>query len=127
MTVFVEVGFVDEQNDRRWRGRHFFENALKTFLELALDARTGKELWKGRLGGTFSSSPVLVGELIFVTNEAGETFVFKANPRRFELLAENKLGNEVFATPTICAGRIYMRVAEQQGDRRQEMLYCLGK
>ena len=62
-----------------------------------------------------------------MVNEAGEGFVFKADSSQFELVAENQLGNEVFATPTICASRIYMRVAEQQGDIRQEMLYCIGK
>ncbi|MDA1055527.1 MAG: PQQ-binding-like beta-propeller repeat protein [Planctomycetota bacterium] len=91
------------------------------------EAATGKELWKGRLGGTFSSSPVMAGKHIFVTNEAGETFVYEADPAKFELVATNQLGNEVLATPTICGSRIYMRVAEQQGDLRQEILYCLGK
>ncbi len=32
---------------------------------------TGKEVWKGRLRGTFSASPVLVGDHLFATNEAG--------------------------------------------------------
>ncbi|MEO8498384.1 MAG: PQQ-binding-like beta-propeller repeat protein, partial [Planctomycetota bacterium] len=73
------------------------------------EAATGKELWKGRLGGTFSSSPVMVGKHIFAINEAGEGFVFKADPAEFELIAQNQLGNEVFATPTICGSRIYMR------------------
>ncbi len=91
------------------------------------DVRTGKEIWKGRLGGTFSSSPVLVGDRIYVTNEAGETYVFKANPQEFELLGENKLGTEVFATPTFCDSRIFMRVSEEIVGKRQEMLYCIGK
>ena len=30
------------------------------------------------------------------------------------------------ATPTICGGRIYMRVAVNQKGQRQEMLYCIG-
>ncbi|MCA9016724.1 MAG: PQQ-binding-like beta-propeller repeat protein [Planctomycetaceae bacterium] len=91
------------------------------------DVKTGKEIWKGRLGGTFSSSPVLVGDRIYVTNEGGETYIFKANPQKFELLAENKLGTEVFATPTFCDSRIYMRVSEEIDGKRQEMLYCIGK
>ncbi|MEX0727280.1 MAG: PQQ-binding-like beta-propeller repeat protein [Planctomycetaceae bacterium] len=95
-------------------------------VAMCWEAATGKELWKGRLGGTFSASPVMVGEHIFATDEAGETSVFKADPAKFELVAKNQLGTEVFATPTFCGSRIYMRVAEQQGDRRQEMLYCLG-
>jgi outer membrane protein assembly factor BamB len=89
-------------------------------------AATGEELWKGRLGGTFSSSPVLVGPHIYATNEAGRTFIFRATPERFELVAENQLGDDVFATPAICGGRIYLRVAEQEGEKRQEYLYCIG-
>jgi len=88
---------------------------------------TGEEKWKGRLGGTFSSSPVLVGEHILATNEEGKTYVFKANPNVFELVGENQLGNIVFATPTICGSRIYHRVATQTEGQRQEWLYCLGK
>jgi hypothetical protein len=69
---------------------------------------------------------VLVGEHIFASNEAGKTFIFKATPKGFEILGENPLGDEVFATPTICGDRIYMRVATLVNGRRQEMLYCLG-
>ena len=88
---------------------------------------TGKEMWKSpeRMGG-FSASPVLVGENIYATNESGRTYVFKASPDAFQLLAENDLGNEAMATPTFCGGRIYMRVAVNQKGERQEMLYCLG-
>jgi outer membrane protein assembly factor BamB len=90
-------------------------------------ADTGKELWKARLGGTFSSSPVLAGDRIYATNEAGETTVFEASPEKFTKLGVNKLGDEAFATPAICGGRIYTRVAVKQEGRRQEMLYCLGE
>lgn len=88
---------------------------------------TGEELWKKRLGGKFTSSPVLVGENIFVTSEDGKTHIFKASPDGFESVGENELGNEVFATPVICGNRIYTRVAHRKGYNRQEMLYCLGK
>ena len=87
---------------------------------------TGKEMWKGRLGGTFSSSPVLVGDVIYAANEAGRFYLFKAKPEAFELIGENQLGDEAFATPTICGGRIYQRVAAQVNGKRQELLYCLG-
>ncbi|MEQ9069874.1 MAG: serine/threonine protein kinase, partial [Gimesia chilikensis] len=78
------------------------------------------------LGGTFSSSPVMVGTRIYVTNEAGETYIFRANPDKFVMISENKLGTEVFATPTIVDSRIFMRVTEEVDGKRQEMLYCLG-
>ncbi len=89
-------------------------------------AATGDEMWKQRLGGVFTACPVLVGENIFAVNEAGQTFIFKARPDGFEKVAENKLGDEVLATPTICGSRIYMRVAQTKDEKRTETLYCLG-
>lgn len=96
-------------------------------VAICWEVKTGKEVWKGRLGGTFSSSPVLVGDRIYVTNEIGETYIFKTTPKKFELLGENKLGTEVFATPTFCESRIYMRATEEVDGKRQEFLYCIGK
>jgi hypothetical protein len=87
---------------------------------------TGMEVWRGDLGGSFSASPVLVGEHIYATSEAGRTFIFKATPAGLDLLAENQLEGEVVATPAICGSRIYMRIAINAQGRRQEMLYCLG-
>jgi len=70
---------------------------------------------------------VLVGDRIYVTSENGTTFVFGAQSERFELLAKNKLGDSVFATPVICDSRIYSRLAHTIDGNRQEFLYCLGK
>jgi outer membrane protein assembly factor BamB len=100
---------------------------LDNGIAVCWKADTGKEVWKGRLKGIFSASPVLVGEHIFATNESGRTFIFKATPKAFELVGENQLGNEVLPTPTFCGGRIYLRVANKSQDKRQEMLYCVGE
>lgn len=84
---------------------------------------TGEEMWKQRIGGkAFTASPVMVGELVFVTSETGKTIIFRTNPEKFEFVGENQLGDEVLATPTICGGRIYMRIAEQVGSKRMESL-----
>ena len=87
---------------------------------------SGEEQWKGRLGGTFSASPVLVGEHIYAVDETGRFTIFRADPASFEVVARNQLGDQVFATPAICGGRIYARVVEMEGDKRVEKLYCLG-
>jgi outer membrane protein assembly factor BamB len=105
---------------------HLFAT-LDAGVAMCWKSDTGAEKWKGRLGGTFSASPVLVDDLIFAVNEAGKTFIFKANPENFEVVAENQLGEEVFATPAICGNRIYMRVAASKKGERQEWLYCIGK
>lgn len=86
----------------------------------------GKEMWKQRLRGPVSSSPILVGDNIFWANELGTTYVFKANPERYESVAENQLGAESFASPAVSGDRLFLRTATGNGDSRQEFLYCLG-
>ena len=89
-------------------------------------AKTGQEKWKQRLQGPVSASPVLVGDTIYASNERGTTFVFKANPQRFEAIARNQLGTESFATPTVVDNVMYLRVASGQGGGRSETLYAIG-
>jgi outer membrane protein assembly factor BamB len=99
---------------------------LDAGIAAAWNAQTGKELWRNRLGGTFSASPILVGSNIYAWNEAGECFVFRAKPDGFELLAKNQLGEESLSTPVICDSKIYYRCSQIVDGKRQEYLYCLG-
>jgi outer membrane protein assembly factor BamB len=92
------------------------------------DAATGKEAWKKRLSiAGFSASPVLVGDRFYAIDEVGTGYVFAANPKKFEVLGTSPLGEDAFATPTICGGRIYLRVGIDGKKGRQEMLYCIGQ
>ena len=88
--------------------------------------RDGEEMWKRRLRGPVSSSPVLAGGHVYWANESGTTYVFRPDPKKRDIVAENKLGDESFASPAICGGRIYIRTAVGSGGERQEYLYCLG-
>ncbi len=82
------------------------------------EAHTGKQAWRARLGGNFSASPVVVKGHILVPNEAGVTKVFKADPEKLEIIAENSLPGLTRATPAICGDRIFMRIADR--------MYCIG-
>ena len=88
--------------------------------------KSGREMWRSRLSGPISASPVLVGDTIYASNEKGTTFVFKANPQSFQAVGQNQLGNVSFATPTVVDNRIYLRVADEQGASRKESLYAIG-
>ncbi|QDT74691.1 PQQ-binding-like beta-propeller repeat protein [Lacipirellula limnantheis] len=88
---------------------------------------TGEQMWKERLGGEFSASPVLMGDAIYATSESGETYIFRADPTKYDQIAVNKLGDQVMASMAICGGRIYSRVVEHTDDGPQDMLYCLGE
>lgn len=95
-------------------------------LAVCWKSDTGQELWKERLGGDFYASPVMVGRRIYATNLRGVTFVFEATPEKFTLLSQNTLGEEGFASPAICGGRIYLRAATKT-DGRQEFVACIGE
>jgi hypothetical protein len=82
-------------------------------------------MWKKRLKGPVSSSPVLAGGLIYWANELGTHYVFKPNPSELEIVAENKLGNDSFASPAVCGGQMFHRAMTNVGGKRQEFLYCL--
>lgn len=56
-----------------------------------LDARTGEERWRERLGGNFSASPLHAAGVVYFQNEAGEAVLVKAG-QAFEELARNRLG-----------------------------------
>jgi outer membrane protein assembly factor BamB len=107
-----------------FREGHLFA-VLDAGVATCLQSDSGKEVWKERLGGTFSASPVLAGDLIYAVNEAGLMTVFKASTEKFELVSTNQLGDSAFATPTICGSSIYLRVGHTKDDQRQEMLHCI--
>lgn len=94
-------------------------------IAMCRDAETGQLKWRERLSGPISASPVVVGNLIYATNELGTTWIFEANSAEFKQIAKNQLGSESFASLVICDSRIYARVADSVGDERQEYLYCL--
>ena len=103
------------------------EHRTDAGVAMCRDSTTGKELYNLRLGGTFSASPVIVGDHLYAVNEAGEVFALKINPDAFEKVAETKVGDEAFATPSICGGQIFLRTASQADGKRHEMLYCFEK
>jgi outer membrane protein assembly factor BamB len=70
----------------------------------------------GALGG-YSASPVAAEGRIFVASEEGSVAVLRAG-RDWDVLAVNDLGEGVFATPALSAGRIYVRT--------DEALYCFA-
>jgi outer membrane protein assembly factor BamB len=74
------------------------------------DAKTGKEFYKERVGGTgsYTASPVAADGRIYVTSEQGEVRVFKAGPK-FELIAVNPLDDLCMATPAVSNGAIFFR------------------
>lgn len=84
-----------------------------------VDARTGKLLYKERLKGAYSASPIGADGKVYCLNEQGLCTVLDAASDTFEPLAENDLNEPTLATPAIARGLIVIRT-----DRA---LYGIGK
>lgn len=77
-------------------------------LAVCIEGQTGEVVWRGRLGGNYSASPVLVGDRIYISSEQGVTTVLRAG-REFEKLASNDLQEATLASPAIAAGALFLR------------------
>ncbi len=84
----------------------------------ALDPRTGQVLKRGRLKGAIDSyyaSPVAADDKLYMASETGKVTVLRAG-KQWEILAVSDFGEDIYATPALAEGRIYLRT--------MKALYC---
>ncbi len=106
-------------------GQHVFavsDSGIATCWQL----ESGEEVWKKRIGGKFSSSPVLCNGTIYVADLSGNCYLFEASGEAYKQLQKNQLGNDCYASPAVVDGAMYFRVGVSQGPSRREKLYCIG-
>jgi hypothetical protein len=78
---------------------------------ISFDPATGQVLKQGRLHGAidkYFSSPVAADDKVFLIGQAGQVSVLRAGGD-WQVLRLNELDDEVYATPAIVDGRIYIR------------------
>jgi len=73
-----------------------------------LDAKTGAEHYRERLGGNYNSSPLFGDGKIYTSNREGLTTVIKPG-KTFEAIAKNQLTGQFFATPAAVGGSLFIR------------------
>ena len=84
-----------------------------------LDPNTGQVLKRGRLKGAIDSyyaSPVAADDKLYMASETGKVAVLRAG-KQWEILAVSDFGEDIYATPALDEGRIYLRT--------MKALYCL--
>lgn len=83
-----------------------------------LDTSTGEALFRERLGGKFSASPMLADGRVYFASREGLVTVIEAG-RQFKILAQNQLESGIMASPIAVDGHLYLRT--------EKALYKLGK
>lgn len=81
-----------------------------------IDAKSGSVVYSQKMKNKHYSSPVYANGMIYFTSGKGETTIIKAG-RKLNIIAENKLPGEVFATPAILRDLILLRT--------DKSLYCI--
>jgi outer membrane protein assembly factor BamB len=83
------------------------------------DVSLNKELWRQRVEGGFSATPVVGDGKLYVVNEKGRAFVVDISGDAPKVIARNDLNDLFQATPAVANGAIYLR--------SDKALYCVGK
>ena len=88
---------------------------------ISFDPATGNVIKQGRLHGAidkYFASPVGADHKVYLIGQGGQVSVLKAMGE-WEVMGVNELDDEVYATPAIADGRIYIRT--------RSALYAFGK
>jgi outer membrane protein assembly factor BamB len=98
-------------------GEHFYY-AEDAGFAICLEAKTGRRVWRDRLGSKQTASPVAGDGKLYFTGESGTITVVKAG-EVFEELARNNLNESVVASPAIANGKLYIRGSKH--------LFCISQ
>jgi len=82
------------------------------------NAKTGDEYWVHDFESGIYSSPIIVGNQVYLMDKKGTMHIFKAD-KKFTLVGEPKLGEKSDYTPAFAEGQIFIRAGNN--------LYCIGK
>lgn len=83
-----------------------------------VEAKTGELVYRERLGGKFSSSPILADGKLYFCSREGIVSVVQAG-RQFKVLAQNTLDGQIMASPAASDGTLFIRT--------DKALYRIGK
>ncbi|MDZ7616248.1 MAG: PQQ-binding-like beta-propeller repeat protein [Patescibacteria group bacterium] len=78
-------------------------------IAYAIDAKTGEEIWRSRLDGDFSASPIYAdGRIYFFSRDSVATVIEPG--REFKKLAVNHLdGQQMLASPAVAGSALFVR------------------
>jgi outer membrane protein assembly factor BamB len=73
-----------------------------------VEAKTGKEVWKKRLGGDYSASPIYCGGKVYFFDQDGKATVIKAS-REYQVMTVNRLDDGFMASPAVSGRALFLR------------------
>ena len=74
----------------------------------AIDAKTGADIWRERIGGNYSASPLLADGRVYFFSEEGKVTVAKTGDK-FEKVSEGKFDEGFMASPAVAGKALILR------------------
>jgi outer membrane protein assembly factor BamB len=88
------------------KDRFYFATDLG--VATCVDAASGEDVWKTRIGGNYTASPVFANGLVYFFDIDGKTTIVRAADQ-YEVVAVNELSEGMRASPAIAYGSLYLR------------------
>jgi outer membrane protein assembly factor BamB len=85
-------------------------------IAMCIEAETGNLVWRERIGGKFSASPIMADDKIYLLDENAKTTVIKVAPD-FTVIATNNLSGKCQASMAVAKRNILIRT--------DKYLYCI--
>ena len=79
-----------------------------TGILTCLEAKTSQRVWRERIGGSYSASPVIAGRRIYFFDDKSTTTVIEPG-RQYKVLGVNKLDGGCMASPALVGKAIFLR------------------
>ncbi|MBX3425151.1 MAG: PQQ-like beta-propeller repeat protein [Pirellulales bacterium] len=73
-----------------------------------IDAATGEQIWRKRIAGNYSASPLVAAGRVYFCNREGTTTVLDGGPE-FRVLAKNELDGAIMASPAVVHEDLLLR------------------
>lgn len=77
-------------------------------IAVCVDAATGQEVWKERVGKACRASPLVAGNRVYFFSKEGKATIVEA-ARDFKVVSTADLGEEVIASPAVAGGDLFIR------------------
>lgn len=77
-------------------------------LVACVDAKSGAEVWKERIGEKFRATPLVADGKVYLFGREGTAFIIEAS-RELKILERNPLNEEIMASPAAAHGSLFVR------------------
>lgn len=84
-----------------------------------LDAETGEEVWKARIGGNHWASPLYAAGKLYFCSKEGEVAVLETSAEGLSIVAINRMNASFIASPAVAGESLILRSTTH--------LYCLAR